>query len=121
MITKDNGYTHLKFGYGTLCVDSDAFSLKFQNIRPPQEVGKKLADVPDGEITFEGQIYATQMTYDDCKELRKYLNIIEKEQGGYFTFHGFMFDFEVYNIESINVIKRNIAFIESWYLRAIAC
>ena len=121
MITKDYGYTHLKFGYGTLCVRSDVFNLKFQNIRPPQEVGKNLADVPDGDVTFEGQIYSTQMTYNDCKELRKSLDIVEKEQGGCFTFHGFMFDFEVYNIESIKAIKRNIGFIESWYLMTIAC
>ena len=112
---------HIKFGYGTVAVGSNYIELTFQNIRPPQKVGKNLCDVPADQIEFYGQIYSTQMKFNDCKELRKYLDIVEESKGGSFNFHGFHFDFEKYNIESLNAIRRNIKYIESMYLMAMAC
>lgn len=122
MITKDyNNYLiRIQFGYGTVAVCTNYIELTFQNIRPPQEVGTDLADIV-GEIEFYGPIYSTQIKWEDIKSLRDYLNIIEKDEGGCFSFHGFLFDFEVYDPRSLTAIRNQLKNIEYQYLRAMAC
>lgn len=123
MITKDkfDYQFNIKFGYGTVAVGSNYIELTFQNIKPPQEVGTNLADLPDGAVEFYGQIYSTQLKWEDIKTLRDYLNIIEKDQGGCFSFHGFLFDFEVYDPRSLTAIRNQLKNIEYQYLRSMAC
>ena len=122
MIIKDyNDYQiHIKFGYGTVAVGTNYIELTFKNIRPPQEVGTNLADI-EGDVEFYGTIYSTQMKWEDIKSLREYLNIIEKDEGGCFSFHGFVFDFEVYDPRSLTAIRNQLKNIEYQYLRSIAC
>lgn len=123
MIIKDyNNYQiQIKFGYGTVAVGTNYIELTFQNIKPPQEVGTDLAQLPDGAVEFYGQIYSILLEWEDIKSLRDYLNIIENDQGGCFSFHGFLFDFEVYNPQSLTAIRNQLKNIEYQYLRSIAC
>ena len=122
MITNDydNYQTRVQFGHGTVAVGTNYIELTFQNIRPPQEVGTDLVDIVD-EIEFYGPIYSTQLKWEDIKSLREYLNIIEKDEGGCFSFHGFVFDFEVYDPRSLTAIRNQLKNIEYQYLRSIAC
>ena len=122
MITKNynNHLIRIQFGYGTVAVGTNYIELTFQNIKPPQEVGTNLADIK-GEIEFYGQIYSTQLKWEDIKSLKEYLNIIEKDEGGCFSFHGFLFDFEVYDPRSLTAIRNQLKNIEYQYLRSIAC
>ena len=117
----DTSNSTFYFGYGDIAVRGNLYELQFQNIKPPQEVGTDLLQgYKDGSIEFEDHIYALPMSWKDISTLTSYLDLIAEDEGGEFEFKGWIFNFNNYNINSINAIKKAIELIRLYYLRSIA-
>ena len=96
----------LKFGYGDICVKSDALTQKisFQQFKPPAECGY---NVPE-DVKFIGNEIILEFSYEDYCEFSKYLEQVSDTEITDFIFKGYMFDFANFNEESINVCKKHL-------------
>ena len=108
----------LKFGYGDICVKSDALTQKmsFQQFKPPAKCG----DMISGDVEYIGNEIVFEISYEDYCEFGKYLEQVSNKETVEFYFKGYMFDFTNFNEESINVCKKHLNSAMRWYFMCMA-
>jgi hypothetical protein len=104
------------FGFGTVAVGSDFYSLTLSQIKPPQEVGTDLTKVSDIEYFSKVII---NLSYKECNGLNKLLDDIT-EYNCIVSIQGYILNFEKYNKKSIVIVKKHINNILYWYNMCMA-
>lgn len=94
----------LKFGYGDICVKSDALAqrMSFQQFKPPAKCG---SNIPE-DVEYIGEEVVLQISYEEYCEFNKQLNSVLSNSISTFGFKGYIFDFTNYNEESVKVCKK---------------
>lgn len=95
----------LCFGYGDIGVGHNIFSLIFQNMRPPQELGTEITD--DINVEYIGEEIRIRII--DFKEVAEFKELLEKvKETKTFKYKGYIFDFSNYHEKSIEVVKKHL-------------
>ena len=113
------------FGYGGIKVDVSIYRLGLYGIRPPVGAGTQILDsngekIGDWEYTGEHFIICFG-TYEEANRMFRYLDNVEKNQGGVFQYDGITFDFTWYRQASMDVVKKAMRFIIGNFLQVMAC
>lgn len=109
----------IKFGYGTILVESNSFCkiLIIKHIQPPVEIGNYLTEKEEKDLELIQNIefrYAT-----DMKIL--YQQLLELEQYNYrLLFRGYVLDFTNYNPKSVDVFKKGLKKVIDGWIMALA-
>ena len=108
----------LKFGYGDICVKSDALTqrISFQQFKPPTECG---CNVPE-DVKFIGNEIILEFSYEDYCEFSKKLEQVYNKETAEFIFKGYVFDFTNFNEESIKVCKKHLNGAMQYYFMCMA-
>lgn len=105
----------IKFGYGDIVIIGSTKRISFQQTKTTGNCG---GVVPEN-IEYTGKKIILDITYEDYCELCKNLKAVKNKEISKFTFKDYIFDFENYNEESINVFKTHLCIAASNYLMAI--
>ena len=108
----------LEFGYGDILVEYGAMGLKFQSIRPPAEIGKRISSETFKNLEF-GKCVRLNLGYFDTQEFEKLLEKTETVK--IFEFERLIFDFSNFNIESVKVIIKQLHSYQTILLPLLAC
>lgn len=108
----------LKFGYGDIAVGSSGLNqtMRFQQFKPPTICGSSVSD----DVEYIGEAITIDLSYKDYCEFNENLNLVSAKIITEFTFKGYIFNFENYNKESINVCKKHLESAMQWYFMCMA-
>ena len=110
----------LYFGYGDICVGSNALSLRFREFEPPLEVGTWFEDGIEVNWLSE-PFYIPIEYYEEAEALEKLLDNMDGKDNFQFDFKGWRFNFSLWNPKSVEVIRLHLNAIKSNLLMCIAC
>ena len=108
----------IKFGYGDICVSSDALTQRigFQQFKPSVKCGDKIPD----DVEFVGEEIILKISYEEYCEFNQQFDNVLMRIISTFSFKGCEFDFSNYNEESVNTCKKNLESAMSTYLLSMA-
>ena len=108
----------LKFGYGDICVKSDALTqrISFQQFKPPAECG---GNVPE-DVEYIGEEVVLQISYEEYCEFSRYLKQVSDKKITNFIFKEYIFDFANFNEESIKACKKHLNYTMRYYFMCMA-
>ena len=101
----------LKFGYGDICCGHGFGIVKYQQFKPPAEIGSVV--IPE-EVEFIGDIISISVTYEDYKELVNLLNKVKDRELDTFEFKDYIFDFSNFDAKRVECVRTQLGAAIYW-------
>ncbi len=107
------------FGYGDISVGGDLYSLTFQNIKPPQEIG---SNIIDPNVEYIGKQIRIKLSYSDAKlYIDKLENMKNNDNSRILELSDYILDFSNFNVKSVDVVIKHLTCIVKNYMPYLAC